>query len=59
MRRERLFWWLVGGLVAYELLALVNNRKHETISSIIRRYTTDRPMLPFAGGLLCGHFWWR
>lgn len=52
--------WLVAvlGLVVYELFALLTKRT--TLSRAI--WTADRgqygPLLPFAVGILCGHFFW-
>ena len=54
------FLTLVGGLVVYELIALRNDCEGDTISEIVWHATTERPIVPFAAGVLCGHFfWWR
>lgn len=56
---KRLFYALVGALLVYEYLALRNRREGDTISEIVWAATTRRPLVPFAGGLLCGHFFWQ
>lgn len=30
-----------------------------TISEAVWAWSKNTPILPFAGGLLCGHLWWR
>lgn len=56
---KRIFLALVGGLVAYELYTLSNDRDGDTISEIMWEATTRRPLLPFAMGVLMGHFFWQ
>jgi hypothetical protein len=53
------FLGLVGGLCVYELVTLANNREGDTISEIMWATTTRRPILPFAFGVLMGHFFWQ
>ena len=56
---HKLFLALVGGLLAYEAVTLANNREGDTISEIIWTVTTKRPLVPFAFGVLMGHFFWQ
>jgi len=53
------FLSLVGGLVVYELVALRTKCAGDTISEIIWTATKRRAILPFAAGVLCGHFFWQ
>lgn len=55
---RRAFLALVGGLVVYEVLALANKHEGDTISEIVWDATTERPIVPFLAGVLCGHFFW-
>lgn len=56
---QRWFYGLIGGLLVYECLALRNECEGDTISEIVWAATTKRPIVPFAAGLLCGHFFWQ
>jgi hypothetical protein len=56
---QRIFAGLVGGMLIYEYVALRNTCEGDTISEIIWAATTKRPLVPFAAGLLCGHFFWQ
>lgn len=56
---QKLFVALVGGLVVYELAALANKYEGDTISEILWTVTARRPLVPFACGLLMGHFFWQ
>ena len=53
------FLALVGGLVIYEWVALRNECDGDTISEIVWTAATERPIVPFAAGVLCGHFFWQ
>lgn len=53
------FLTLVGGLLVYEYFALRNECEGDTISEIVWTATTERPIVPFAAGVLCGHFFWQ
>jgi len=53
------FLALVGGLCVYELVALKTKCEGDTISEIMWTTTTKRPILPFAFGVLMGHFFWQ
>ncbi|HEV8674023.1 MAG TPA: hypothetical protein VGX21_08255 [Methylomirabilota bacterium] len=56
---RRVYWALVLGLVAYELVALANRDEGDTISEITWELTARRPLVPFTLGLLMGHFFWQ
>lgn len=56
---KKVFLGLVGGLCVYELVTLANDCEGDTISEIIWTTTTKRPILPFAFGVLMGHFFWQ
>jgi hypothetical protein len=53
--------WIFGGLCAlmlvYEFYALTNSHPGDTISEIFWKLG-ERPLVPFAFGFLCGHFFW-
>lgn len=49
---------LVLGLLVYEIVALKKNN-HMTISEVVWRMTFQHPLVPFAFGLLMGHFFWQ
>lgn len=52
---------VVGGIVVggalYEAYTLANNQKADTISEAIWDVSDARGLVPFSGGLLCGHWW--
>ena len=56
---KRVVLALVGGLVAYELVALSEKRRGDTISEIVWTETSHYAILPFAFGVLMGHFFWQ
>lgn len=43
----------------YELYALSTPAEGDTISEIMWRYARSYPILPFAFGVLMGHFFWQ
>lgn len=54
-------WVLIGAvvvLVGWELYTLRNNESDDEISAVIRRAAFRRPILPFAAGVLMGHWFW-
>lgn len=56
------FLILVLSLFVYEIVALIlgaHGHTGDTISEIIWNVTAKRPLIPFAFGLLMGHFFWR
>jgi hypothetical protein len=59
MTKQRIFLGLVAALVLYEVAALVDEREGDTISEIMWETTARRPILPFALGVLMGHFFWQ
>lgn len=50
---------LVAGLLIYETVALLNRKEGDTISEIHWRLAQRYPVVPFAFGVLMGHFWWQ
>ncbi len=46
-------------LLAYEVWTLINKTPNDTISERIWNVSMHRPLVPFAAGLLCGHFFWQ
>ena len=48
-----------AALVIYEILALRNQAPDDAISDLIWKAATRHPIIPFLGGLLAGHFFWR
>lgn len=52
--------WFLAILVAalvYEIVAALNRRPGDTISELVWRAST-RPIVPFAVGVVMGHFFW-
>jgi len=58
-RMPRAFLALVAGLCAYELVALTQHKKGDTISELMWSTTSHYAILPFAMGVLMGHFFWQ
>lgn len=56
---KKIFLSLVLAMVIYELVALGNTTPGDTISEIIWTASVHRPLIPFAFGLLMGHFFWQ
>ena len=54
-----LFLLIVLAACLYELSALVTKESGDTISEIVWEISSKRPILPFALGVLCGHFFWQ
>lgn len=50
-------WIGLGLLLVYEIWALKSDAPGDTISEVIWR-VSKRPLLPFAFGILMGHFFW-
>jgi hypothetical protein len=53
------FLGLIGGMLAYEAYALATECEGDTISEIMWAATSRRPLVPFAMGMLMGHFFWQ
>lgn len=52
---------IIGGALLYLLwegYTLINNEERDTISERIWR-ASRRPLVPFLGGMLMGHFFWQ
>lgn len=56
---KRMFLGLVGGMLAYEFVALSEKRTGDTISEIMWSTSSRYSILPFAMGVLMGHFFWQ
>jgi hypothetical protein len=56
---KHVFLGLLGGLVVYEFVALKTQSEGDTISEIMWEATTDRPIVPFALGVVMGHLFWQ
>jgi hypothetical protein len=54
-----LLWIGIGLVIVYEIWSMVNKAPEDTISQMVWRATTKRPVVPFLFGLLMGHFFWR
>lgn len=54
--------WVFGALclalLVYEGVALLNGKSGDTISEIFWSLSQN-PLVPFAFGFLCGHFFWQ
>jgi hypothetical protein len=53
-------WFLVIAIIllfAYEIWSLRNDIPNDTITAIVKKFS-KRPLLPFAFGVLMGHFFW-
>ena len=45
-------------LVVYDIAVAELLPKGNTISEVVARTALSHPILPFAVGVLCGHFFW-
>lgn len=45
-------------LLIYTGLMFVFDRE-ATITNVVVEWSREFPLIPFLGGLVCGHFWWR
>lgn len=60
MNKTKVAWLVaIGGLLAYETYALVNETKDDTLSEEVWRSIPRRPLVSFAAGMLVGHFFWQ
>ena len=46
------------GAIVYDIFMVMNDQKHDTISEVIRTAAKKMLLVPFAFGLLMGHFFW-
>ena len=53
---KKAFFGLAAAALVYELVALRNRREGDTISEIIWDLSDEYPVLPFAAGVVGGHF---
>lgn len=53
--------WLLGlGLLAaYEFMALEDDDPGDTLSELVWGLSKRRPLVPFAAGVIMGHFFWQ
>jgi hypothetical protein len=53
--------WLVAiiGLLVYEGWTLLNSTPNDTLSEAVWEAAYTYPLLPFAAGVLIGHFFWQ
>ncbi len=62
VRTQMKMYWIFNilgaGLFLYEAVALLNSKSGDTISEIVW-HLSQRPLVPFLFGLLCGHFFWQ
>lgn len=57
--KRTIFLGLIGGLLAYEFVMLDEHDTPDTISGIFWGISARRPLVPFAMGMLMGHFFWQ
>jgi hypothetical protein len=53
-------WMLIIAIVMlfiYEIWSLKNEKPDDTITAIVKKFSR-KPLLPFAFGMLMGHFFW-
>lgn len=55
---KRIFLGILAAALIYELVAILNASSGDTISELVWT-ASQRPLLPFAVGVLCGHFFWQ
>lgn len=55
---KKILWLGIAALGAYEFSALKTKKAGDTISERVW-YWCHRPLVPFALGMLCGHFVWQ
>jgi hypothetical protein len=56
---ERVVIGTTLGLLAWEGFTFINREKKDTISEIIWKWNKRTPLVAFAIGLLCGHWFWQ
>lgn len=57
-----MIWLLIlslAGLLVYEVWALRRTEPGDTISEIVWKLSAKSRLVPFLGGLLCGHLFWN
>lgn len=60
MKKTNLAWIIaIGFLIAYEAYTLLNAIPGDTLSEAVWRVASERPLIPFLAGVLCGHFFWQ
>lgn len=53
--------WLagIGLMLGYEIWTLTNKKKNDTLSESVWKASAKVPLVPYAIGLLTGHFVWQ
>ena len=46
-------------IVAYDVWAVIAGGIESTISEVVWSWSIRRPIIPFAAGIVCGHFFWQ
>lgn len=61
MTRTTKVAWLIAiaGLLAYETWTLFNNIPNDTLSEAVWDVASNYPLVPFAVGILMGHWFWQ
>lgn len=49
---------LIAVIAAYDVWTLARRGYTTTISYVLKKYSLQFPIIPFVGGLLCGHLVW-
>ena len=58
IKMKSIFWLGAVAILSYEAYALVTEEEGDTISEKLWNLSR-RPLVPFCGGMLAGHFWWQ
>lgn len=45
-------------LIAYDVYVAVNDTRGDTISELVTKHSLKRPIIPFAFGVIIGHWFW-
>lgn len=56
---KKVVFGATAALLGYEAWTLINKDEGDTISETVWESAKDRPLIPFAFGLLMGHFFWQ
>jgi hypothetical protein len=49
---------LIAGLIGWDIYLATDDKKENTISNLIQDASHEHPMIPFALGVLIGHWLW-
>lgn len=53
---KKILFALIGAIICYEIVAIADKEEGDTISEVIWKLSAKRPIVPFAFGILMGHF---